>query len=41
MPRRLRADSDDAGHDRRMLVDDCRNGGVVHVNEFVVRSGMT
>ena len=40
MPRRLRADSDDAGHDRRVLVEDCRDGAVVHVNELVVRSGI-
>ena len=38
MPRLLRADSDDAGHDRCVLVEDCRDGGVVHVNELIVRS---
>ena len=42
MPRRLRADSDDAAHDRRVLVEDCRDGAVVglHVNEIIVRSGI-
>ena len=38
MPGRLRSDGDDARHDRRMLVDNCRDGGVVHVDEFIVRS---
>ena len=41
MPGRLRSDGDDAGQDRRMLVEDCRDGGVVHVNEFIIRSGIS
>ena len=40
MPRRLRADSDDAAHDRRVLVEHCRDGAVVHVNELIIRSGI-
>ena len=38
MPGRLRSDSDDddAGHDRRMLVENCRDGGVVHVDELIL-----
>ena len=41
MPGRLRSDGDDAGQDRRMLVEDYRDGGVVHVHEFLIRSGVS
>ena len=41
MPGSLRSDGDDAGHDRRMLFENCRDGGVVHVDEFIIRSGIS
>ena len=41
MPGRLRSDGDDARHDRRMRVENCCDGGVVHVDELIIRSGIS
>ena len=41
MPGRLRSDGGDADHDRRMLIENCRDGSVVHVDEFIIRSGIS
>ena len=29
-----------AGHDRLVRVEDCRDGGVIHINEVIVCSGI-
>ena len=41
MPGRLRSDGDNASHDRRKLVENCCDSVVVHVDEFIVRSGIS